>query len=68
MNQQYDLCTDQATAKLLLMYKSSDGQQNYITWYAFDQLVMELVDLSSANDITSKELLNLPELKSIPGH
>ena len=65
MIQRYDLCTDQATAKLLLMYKSSNNQQKYITCSAFGQLVMQLADLSSDEDVTSKALLNLPLLKSL---
>ena len=65
MIQRYDLCTDQATARLLLMYKSSDNQQKYITCTAFGQLVMQLADLSSDKDVTPKALLSLPQLKSI---
>ena len=64
MIQRYDLCTDQVTTKLLLMYNSSDNQQKYITCNAFGQLVIQLADLFSDDDITSKALLNLPQLKS----
>ena len=65
MIQRYDLCADQATARLLLMYTSGDKQQRYITCHVFGQLINQLASLSLDNEITSKTLLSLPQLKSV---
>ena len=65
MIQRYDLCTDQATARLLLMYTSGDRQQRYITCHVFGQLINKLASLSLENEISSKALLSLPQLKSV---
>ena len=65
MIQRYDLCTEQATAKLLPTYESGDNHDHkYITLNAFGQLVMQLAcdknvtaKLTSVTYVTEKRIM-----------
>ena len=59
MVQCYDLCTDQITAKLLILYKPDEKQTKYIQCHIFGQLVHQLLRLSPEGTITARALLPL---------
>ena len=65
MVQRYDLCTKQATARLMLLYTDDNKQQKCITCQVFGQLINQLAVLSRDKNFSAKALLRLPELKSV---
>ena len=65
MVQRYDLCTDQITAKLLLLYNPDEKQTKYIQCHIFGQLVHQLLRLSPKGTITARAILLVPPLKSV---
>ena len=66
MLQHYDLCSYQASAKLLLMF-TPDGkeQPKYIQCHVFGRLLSQLANLSPHEDLTAQALLALPKLTSV---
>ena len=66
MFQHYDLCADQASAKLLLMY-TPDGkeQARYMQCHVFGRLLTQLANLSPEQYLTAQALLALPKLTSV---
>ena len=65
MIQRYDMCPEQASAKLLLQYQPDSNQSKLVQLHAFNQQLLQLCNLSPDQNVTSTSLLNGPTFTSV---
>ena len=62
MLQRYDLCTENTSAKLMLMYDGKDGERRSIQTYACGEVVCQI---AGAGELTQEGLLKRGNFSSI---
>ena len=65
MIQCFDMCPEQASAKLLLQYQPDSNQSKLVQLHAFNQQLLQLRNLSPDQNVTSTALLNRPTFTSV---
>ena len=65
MIQRYNMCPEQASARLLQQYQPDDNQTKFIQLSAFNKLLFEIANLSPDDNLTCTALLTAPTFTSM---
>ena len=63
-NDNYDLCSQHLSAKLLVLATSLPSKSSY-SLHAFGKIVEELASVSPDSEVTAEDLLNTPIFKKL---
>ena len=65
MLQRFDLCSNQITARLLLMYTTDDNQMKTVHCSAYGDLVHRIANVASSDLVTPEALISSPMITSL---